>query len=186
MVYGKKVVGVVTMRVSQKIVAILGGASQQAVSQSGNARRWLSAKVRQRLFPEFFGGTPSDDIGKSLKGKGTNLEALVKERAYALLAEATEKLQSLPEGKPGGRPVDRSPEELGKLLGVCVKDGEKLYEVFARYLKGALKALYPLLGRKLWVDLWETLDKAWFPVWVHAEPVYESELENLIGGLDFS
>ena len=95
--------------VSQKVISILGGASQQAVAQARDPREWLDRRV-----------------GEACSGEG--------DVGY-LLREVSKVLRALPEGKPGGRPVERSPEGLAGFLGVEWQEGDDLARVFARYLK---------------------------------------------------
>jgi hypothetical protein len=156
------------------MIGLLGGASQQAVSQSGNPVRWLQKKLREILTPDVptrYHRYIKEDVG-----------AAAKVRASAYVKEVKERLSHVPaENKATGRPSERSPEALAVLLGVEYEEGKDLYWVLLKYIATVINSLTKLFKPDLlWKDLFAILDQSWLPRYMRAEPVYPEESDDLL------
>lgn len=142
--------------VSLEVWARLGGASRQAVHKSGDAARWLCARVRRGLVPV---------RPESVRGA----HQVARARAGAVVEAARGRMEARGEARGCGRRRAESAGELGRLLGVEVREGETVVEVFGRWVREQVRAVGRLgRGRRPrgWRAVVPWLDGAWLPRWV--------------------
>jgi hypothetical protein len=153
--------------VSLDVVGALGLATKQAVSKSGDPKKWLESRLRRQLpsHPSYH----RVRLVRALPGIGGSF-----------LEQARQRLEQLPKSREGskGRPQKRAPEELAAFLGVLPRRNMGLYEVFRvwvrREIRAAQKALrkYNKLQKKEvalslpFYRVQQLLDKFWLPRWV--------------------
>lgn len=145
-----------TGAVSLEVFARLGGASRQAVHGSGDPVRWLAARVRRGLLPV---------RPESVRGA----HQVARARAAAVVESARGRMGARGEVRGTGRRRAESAGELGRLLGVVVRAGETVVEVFGRWVAEQVRAVGRLgRGRRPrgWRAVVPWLDAVWLPRWV--------------------
>ena len=151
--------------ISQSIIALFGGASQQAVSKSGDPKAWLKCHVRQDLLPY------PEDLDKSLAKRA--LWASLQIKAKAMVAKVRAQEESLIPAKTGGRPAGRDPAAFARLMGVEYKDGMSLGDVYEAFILSIGNWLQKVLNETkahFEVDLHDYLEDNGFPTWIGWRP----------------
>lgn len=127
-----------------QVVALLGRATHQAVSQAESPRRWLDYRMRLALLPA---SVPSRTaVPASYEQRAAKRE--VKDRALALFAALRPALEGLQEARPRGagrrgRPGKLTLEGFQAFLGV--RGEESFLVAFARYCKVIVDRVCALL-----------------------------------------
>lgn len=159
--------------ISLRYIGMFGGASAQAVHKSGDARRWLDARLH-RFLREGVETLDKGSVGLMWQRWKDHAQHLSLQMALA------------PECKSGGRPFKDSVESFAEWLGVEAKVGDTLVKVLSRYVNRKLRSLLKKLDKPLTSRQWlSILHLCWMPLWVNrrvAEVDWGGLFDPLLGG----
>ena len=159
------------MKISQSVLAALGGACQQAVSQSGNPRRWLDCRLTWELLSPGLDNRTVDILNRI-----ELFEASLAKRIGALPFPkiAVGNKGERREGR--GRPTKRDPEELALFLESPFVPGDTLQSVFVRYSRFYAQRVLEVVKNQQGLsgeELTFLLHEKGIPIYVNSDPCKE-------------
>jgi hypothetical protein len=137
------------------LVGILGNATKQSVSKSGDPSKWLQCRIRRAIVPE-----------RHTMYNCSGFQKLSKRNASRYLDKVARALSSI---KLGKQYRSWSPKTLSSFLGVTPKPTSSLLDIFSIYLDKLLKTITSTMygnGHVRVYKMTRILDKV-IPRWVN-------------------